>query len=522
MASANETPRQKLISLMYLVFISMLALTVGKEVLEGFGQLYKKATILNEKIVVKNEQLYEKITINAEEKKGHWVKNDSIAKIVKNSSQDFYNYLDQIKTTITEKQKERDPNLEDYNSMEKGDELDVLFFGPNGIYSDFIEKMDGYKDLIKNINPDKSYMSSIDSRFFNGDENHEIINSDGVNEKWINSQYEGFPLISSLAKFTFMQNDIRNTENEILNNLLGHEFEVESQVNKENYITFLRTSKSAYFQGERFDGKVILGRKGGAQLPNKVSLKVNNKNLNSSEYKLIPGGIELNMRTGNSGDYNIKGELLFLNNGIESKIPVNQTFSVISKPNAALVSADKMNVVYRGVDNPLTISIPGIANNKITASAPGLRKIKGSKYILRPGKGRTIRINTSGILPDGSRISTPVTFRIKDIPGPIGTVRGQSGNITIPKSNLAISTIGAVLDGFDFDITLKTVSFKFKAPGRPTIEVKGNKLDSRAKNILQRVKAGSTVHIFDIKVTNPQNPSYKFKKVTPIICDIVN
>ena len=52
-------------------------------------------------------------------------------------------------------------------------------------------------------------------------------------------------------------------------------------------------------------------------------------------------------------------------------IEVSQPYA---KPNAAVIAADKMNVVYRGVDNPMTISIPGIPDNKVTGSAAGLSK----------------------------------------------------------------------------------------------------------------------------------------------------
>ena len=95
-----------------------------------------------------------------------------------------------------------------------------------------------------------------------------------------------------------------------------------------------------------------------------------------------------------------------------------------------------------------------------------------------------------------------------------GTVRKQTGSVTIPKSSLEISSIGAVLEDFDFDITLKTVSFKFKVPGQPTISINGSRLDARAKSALRRAKAGQSVQIFDIKVVNPKNPSYKFKNLT--------
>ena len=172
-----------------------------------------------------------------------------------------------------------------------------------------------------------------------------------------------------------MKNDIRLTESDVLTTLLGKELELESGVTESNYITLLKTEKGAYYQGENFDGSVILGRKGGAQNPNRVELTLDGRELDESEYELIPGGIKLDIAAGSPGDKEIKGELIFLNDGVESRIPVDQTFSVISKPNSAVISADKMNVVYRGVDNPMTISIPGIPDNKVRASAPGLSLI---------------------------------------------------------------------------------------------------------------------------------------------------
>ena len=88
--------------------------------------------------------------------------------------------------------------------------------------------------------------------------------------------------------------------------------------------------------------------------------------------------------------------LIFLQDGKEVEIQVDVSFATITKPNSAVIAADKMNVVYRGVQNPITISIPGIQDSKIRASAPGLKRIRGSKYNLFPGKGREVyQVETS-------------------------------------------------------------------------------------------------------------------------------
>jgi gliding motility-associated protein GldM len=526
MAGAKETPRQKLISLMYLVFITMLALNVSKEVLDGFGQMYEKISDANTRVDESNDNIFENIKVNAEEKGGKWIGHLRTAKEIKEESDSFYERITEIMTQITEKQREKDPELKEYAQMDKGEALDVLFFkeGSDQAASEFLDMINNYKMHVIQVFGSQypEYIEMVEARFDTGDENGNIQNRDGMDEPWFNANFQGFPLVSSLAKFAMMQNDVRQTEHDVFATLMGKELKMSSNVNESNYISLLKTEKGAYYQGETFDGSVVLGRKGGAQNPNRVDLKLDGRVLTDKDYDLIAGGIKLKVGAGSPGDHEISGNLIFLNDGVESKIPVKQSFAVISKPNSAVISADKMNVVYRGVENPMTISIPGIPDNKVRASAPGLKKVRGSKYNMVPGKGREIKISASGTLPDGKKVSTVTKFRIKDIPAPQGTVRKQSGSITIPKSSLEISSIGAVLEDFDFDITLKTVSFKFKVPGQPTISINGDRLDSRAKSALRRAKAGQSVQVFDIKVVNPKNPSYKFKKISPVICQLVN
>jgi gliding motility-associated protein GldM len=141
---------------------------------------------------------------------------------------------------------------------------------------------------------------------------------------------------------------------------------------------------------------------------------------------------------------------------------------------------------------------------------------------MNPGTGRTVTITASGTLPDGQNITTRSEFRIKDIPRPSGSVRGESGSVQMPRRNLEISTVGALLEDFDFDLNLEVSGFKFKVPGQPTVNVNGNKLDARAKSALSRAKRGDAVQIFDIEAYITNNKSYKLKKVSPVVVEITN
>ena len=525
MAGANETPRNKLIALMYLVFITMLALNVSKEVLDGFGQMFKKIQSANERVNQGNIIYYDKIEVNAQEKEGKWVGHDRTAKEIRKESDKFFNRIAEIKNIITEKQRVDDPELKEYSQMDKGEALDLIFFDASGVSPEgqaFVDMINAYKMRVIQVFASQfpQYTDLVEERFYTGDFEGKVPTADG-SQPWLANNYEGFPLISSLAKLTMMQNDIRLTESDVLNALLGKELEGSSKVNTDNYITLLKSEKGAYYQGETFDGSVILGRKGGAQNPNEVALTMDGVKLTESEYEKIPGGVKLNVSAGRPGDHRIEGDLVFLNAGVESRIPVDQSFAVIAKPNSAVISADKMNVVYRGVDNPMTISIPGIPDDKINASAPGLKRQKGSKFLMNPGKGREITITANGKLPDGNLVSTKTKFRIKDLPRPNATFFRQSGKIRLPKASIERAEVGAILEDFDFDLTLKTLEFKVKVPGAPTITCKGTKLNAKALQALGRVRSGQEISIFDLKVQNPSKPNYKFKRVAPVLIEIL-
>ncbi|HSR59992.1 MAG TPA: GldM family protein, partial [Robiginitalea sp.] len=154
--------------------------------------------------------------------------------------------------------------------------------------------------------------------------------------------------------------------------------------------------------------------------------------------------------------------------------------------------------------------------------ASGLTKRGGSNYVMNPGTGRTVTITASGTLPDGQNITTRSEFRIKDIPRPAGSIRGESGSVSMPRNNLEISTVGALLEDFDFDLNLEVSGFKFKVPGQPTVQVNGNKLDARAKSALKRAGRGDAVQIFDIEAYITNNKSYKLKKVSPVVVELTN
>ncbi|MDM9631544.1 gliding motility protein GldM [Robiginitalea aurantiaca] len=520
MASGKLSPRQKMVNLMYLIFIAMLALNMSKEVLAAFGLLNERMEATNAKASESNTAFLEGLETKASEDATKYAALYEDAQKIKVLSQEYFDYIEEIKKSLVAEIE--DPT--DYEVMDKSDYLDQRFFqgdnlSPEG--KEFMSRIHDYRTNVLAILGDKypDVTGELSERFQTGDADGKVTRRDGVKVDWLNYHVEGFPMIASLTKLSALQSDIKATEEDALKAML--QGELTEQINLTNFSTLLETEKSAFYSGDKFNGSIVLGKTDKSAKPVRADLSLDGRKLTEGrDYELQDGGVKMLIGAGNAGDHEITGNLYYMQDGNEKEVPVKNSFSTISKPNAAVISADKMNVVYRGVSNPMTISIPGIPDNKVSASASGLSKRKGSNYIMNPGKGRTVTITASGTLPDGQRISTKSEFRIKDIPRPTGSIRGETGSVRMPRRNLEISTIGAVLEDFDFDLNLKVQGFKFKVPGQPTVDVKGDKLDSRAKGALKRAKRGDAIQIFDIQAEITNNRSYKLKKVSPVVVEV--
>lgn len=521
MAGGNLSPRQKMINLMYLIFIAMLALNMSKEVLSAFGLMNEKLTISNQATETRNASFVASLDVKAEDQPEKYKPLKAKADQIDKLAHEFDAYIEDLKSKMTAKID--DPK--DYEIMDKGDYLDEHFFKGGKVDEEgqkFLDKMKNFREGVANVLADEKGMESVIkdvNEKFNADE---VENRDGIKQPWLDYHYKGFPLVASLTKLTSLQADIKTTESEILGNML--QGTLSSEVSMTNYTTLMETSKSAYFNGEQFDGQIVLGRKDGSTKPSRVELTLDGRKLSENQYTIEDGKVKLKIGTGGVGEHKIGGKLIFAQDGEEIEVPVNSSFATVAKPNSATISADKMNVVYRGVKNPMTISFAGVPDNKVTATAQGLSRAGGSKYIMDATriKGREVTINVSASLPDGGgNVGDKATFRIKDLPKPTGTIRGEDGSLKMQRNSLEISTIGAKFDDFDFELPLRVSGFKFKVPGQPTISVNGSKLDSRAKGALRKAKRGSSVQIFDIEA-KASGVSVILKKVSPIIIELTN
>ncbi len=495
MAGGKLTPRQKMINLMYLVFIAMLALNMSKEVLSAFGILNNKIEGSNSITDTRNESSFQQLAQKASDQPGQY--GDKKAKVdkIRALSKDFSDYIESIKTEVTKKfPKDKEGNYP-YEQMDKSDEIDNMFYigdreSKKG--KEFLEKIQTYAAKIKAIGGSsiaESEMKKIEKRFAT-----ESVYSEkaGAKLSWLDYNYHHFPLIASVTKLTQLQSDIKATESDVMTGMFQSDLVAAASLTA--YQPIVVPDKTAFFQGETVTGRIILGKFDPTLVAKSVIV-------NGQSMKAEAGQAKFSFGAGSVGEKEITGSFNFDENGKVVSLPIKGNYVVVPKPNQAIVSADKMNVVYRGVDNPISVSVPGIPSSDVKASGPGLKPTgKPGQYILTPGLGKEITINVSATLPNGGgTFSSKQTFRIKGIPAPAGKIRGEA-SAKGPKSNLEVCTVSATLDDFDFPVTIIVTGFNIKVPGQPTIPVQGNRMNAQAISAIKKAGRGDKIIISEIQV----------------------
>jgi gliding motility-associated protein GldM len=257
-----------------------------------------------------------------------------------------------------------------------------------------------------------------------------------------------------------------------------------------NFTGLVILDKNVYYQGEKVTGKVVLGKYDSKTKPASFQ----------GPGKLVNGQAIISETAGGVGERILKGQFTFVENGNSIPVPFEGKYVVVPRPNSATIAADKMNVVYRGVPNPISISFAGVAADKVSASGPGLKSIGGGKYLMIPGAGKEAIINVTGTLADGSKVSDKKVFRIKSLPKAVGLFRDEAENVSGSKSSLENSPLGArFTPDFDYDLPLEVTSFVFRIPGQLDIKVNGNKLDSACRTALAKASKGTVVSFIKIQ-----------------------
>ncbi|HCT29558.1 MAG TPA: hypothetical protein DIW31_02220 [Bacteroidales bacterium] len=529
MAHGKETPRQKMIGMMYLVLTAMLALNVSTEVLDAFVLVDNGLSRTTSNYQIKNEKLYTQFG-NAYElnkvKVGPW-KNKSDE--IKKQAQEILTYVQDLKKDIViGAEGPETPAV-------KGDEVDCEFvlnkndteiaaniligLEGNGKGTELKNKLIKFREYLISIIDNQKAPQLVESV-------RNILNTDspkpkedGTVQTWESSRFEHIPLIAVIPQLTKVQVDVLNCEAEVVNYLLQ---QVGANDFKFNVLQATVIPSSTYvIQGNDFKAQVFLAASDTTQQPEILICNYDstfNKETGEYDYKVAGNSTSIPVSKTGKGLYTAKGTRLGKNfwsgliqmtapDGSITRKPFKHTYEVAS-PNV-VISPSKMNVFYSSVDNPVEISIPGISNITPTINRGTIKPSGTGGFIVQPEPGTTSCDITVFAIVDGvKRNMGSKNFRIKQVPAPIPRVGGITSK-SVAKNELAaaLGVIAEMPKDFDFDMKFTVTSFTLAATirGFNQEETSRNQAFTEGqKRILNNLQSGSVVSIINIKAVGPK------------------
>jgi len=532
MASGKQTPRQAMINMMYLVLTALLALNVSKEILDSFvtvnNGLENTKSSLNDKMT----QQYASFQAFASENQAKYGAAWTEAQKIKIAGAELVAYIDTIKVRaiMISEGWSRDStimpdgrlvNLMKVNKKDSHDELTTMLVGGEpgkpieGEYTanDLKLKLMAFKDLVKNSRPQDTDLAASMDRVFDFEDRPD---ASGTMNNWESINFYHVPMAAGITILSKLQADVRNSEGEVVKRMMDA---VESKSFKFNKLTtIVKPLSSLVTVGGKYQAEIFLGAYDDQNAP-EVYIAGPGAKVDSVSKTIIGESIKLPMNgakaqleqvASGAGQRTVQGIIKFKPVGGEETVEVFSTTYEVASPNL-VVSPTKMNVFYRGVDNPVDISVSGFSAKDVAPSVTNGSLAKAANgYIVKGlGKGNEAVVSATVTNPDGSKKSMPgLSFRVKNVPSPTPYFGGKSvDDATIKKTELtaAAGVIAKMVD-FEFDLKFEVVEFRvtMMVNGTPIEKMtKGPAVSGDMKEIFQKSKPGQKVYIEGIKARGP-------------------
>ncbi len=531
MAHGKETPRQKMIGMMYLVLTAMLALNVSAEVLEAFVLIDHGLSKTTSNYRIKNEKLYtqfeNQLLINKAKVLPWKLKADEIKK----QAIDIIQFVQQCKVDVTKASEGPETPavlsngeietelIQAKSNLDAGGEI-MIGIGGSGKAFELKRKIIKFREyLVSLINPvtGKELIESINGIL---DTNDPPKDEKGNTRTWESQRFEMIPVVSVIPQLTKVQVDVLNCEAEVVNYLLQ---QVGASDFKFNVLkATVIPNSNEIFQGNEYVAQVFLAASDTTQKPKIYIGRVDstfNKETGEYTYEIKGSADTIPVSKSGRGLFKRRGSNLGSNtwsgliemkapDGSITRKPFKQEFRV-SAPNI-VISPTKMKVFYVGVDNPVDISVPGVTSDKISAvmDKGSIKKI-GDNFIVNPPQGEKNCTITVFAELEGKKKQQmgSSTFRIKPLPPPLPKVIGV--NTKTVEKNVLQASLGmqaSMPPDFDFDLKYTITKFSVSASVggfQTTKEAKGQLFTEDQKRLIGNLRSGNMVTIIDIEAVGP-------------------
>jgi gliding motility-associated protein GldM len=473
-----------MIGILYLVLLGLIALNVPDSLLDAFRNITNSLDQSRTNVTTSLQSTYsafEATKLKEQPEKANQLLTK--AKDASKAADELNGYIEELKTELIKRGGGINPEINDVDARES---LDI---SPEVMIN--AKKADVLKGKIESTRARLLQLLGKDSVGVNFS-----LNAIGPKKKTWQQAYfgDGIPLGAALTTLAKIQADNKNAENEVVKKILG-KIDVAS-VTLNQFRPVVSAPSSYVLAGQQYKAEIYLTAYDQTSNP---AMTVGGSSIPTANgvgtYTTTASGEGLHTWSGNLSVKQVEGP--------PKVYPISATY-MVAKP-SAVVSPDKMNVLYIGVPNPLSVSAPGVPKESMKVSMSG-GSINGSggHYTATVSSIGTARIT---VLGDKGMVLGTSEFRVKRIPDPKPQFAGRSGGNTSAANLRAQDRVFAKLENFDFDAKFNVTRFTvlIVKPRQDAIILSGSgaELTSAMRAAMNTVTPGSTVIFKDIVAVGP-------------------
>ena len=497
------SPRQKMINLMYVVLMALLALNVSSEVLNGFSIVEDSLNRTTGNASKQNLAIYqtfeEQMKANPQKTKAWYDK----ARQVRRMSDSLYNLATELKTAIVVEADGSDGDIHHIRNKEDLEAASQVMLAPgSGRGGELFKAINDFRQRMLKMVTDEKQRQIIASNLTT-----ELPgNAQAMGKNWQEYMFESMPAAAAVTLLSKLQSDVRYAEGEVLHTLASNIDVKDIRVNLLD--AFVIPSSKTIVRGDRFSARIVMAAVDTTQVPD-IYIGGQKVNLSNGLYETV---------CGRTGDFTLKGYMEMVNgNGDRIRREFSQDYTVVDP--SATVSADLMNMLYAGYNNPISVSVPGVPLNKVQASMTNgtLQAVGPGKYIARPAKiGQDATITVTSTNTGRPQQMGQYTFRVRKLPDPTPYIlmKDEHGNPTRYKGGglakgqlVAAGQIGAAIDDGILDIAFRVQSFEtvfFDNMGNAVpMASDGAAFSSRQKDTFRKLSRNRRFYISRVTVVGP-------------------
>ena len=524
--SIPKEPRQLMINLMYLVLTALLALNVSAEVMNAFFTLDKGN---QESMATVNSQVDQttsglKDLLN-DESKAKFKPIVPAVDEIRTTVNEFNSYVNQMRDDLIDMSGNKNGEVDegDYTTSygkkvpkgKKNKDITTEILVNKGEGENLKEKIIEtkaklvkiYSDLLNNHGNDfdlsdqeiKGFVENIDANLAFGIDDESWRKSKDK-KSWADFKFRQMPVAAVLPLLSQMQSDAKTSEASLVNELA--KFAGGKVVEFDQFFPVVQADKAYVIKGDPFKAKISIGSYSSQLKADDIGIYVNGNKLPVGD----DGQAEFSVGTSSLGEKTINLRAVVKNPLTGKVIESDATYTYEVGERSVAVSADKMNVFYIGVDNPISVSAAGIPSSSVRVNISGgggkVRKTGTNNYMVNVTTPGECRVNVSG---EGMRDSK--VFRVKRIPNPEARLGNKNGGAIGSGEFKAQAGVLAILEGFDFDARCAIDRFEmvYVAPRQDAVlaQNQGPRFNAKSARLKGRAKPGDTFYFRDVRAKCP-------------------